>query len=177
MRVRPLCLVAALACSAAGCAGLGRPPSIAYEDFGSTDLYSRHVDATEARACEAARRGLLSQGYVVTAGEGNQFRGRKNFPASGTGHVQIEMQVVCASDGAAGAIVFASALQDRYEVKKTSSSASLGIGVLGSVSLPFSESSDSLVRVASETISSERFYDGFFSVLRRFLDGAEAAQP
>ena len=43
------------------------------------------------------------------------------------------------------------------------------IFTLGSVSLPFSSSSDSMVKVASETVSSPPFYDSFFDLVRRYL--------
>ena len=48
-------------------------------------------------------------------------------------------------------------------------SASLGVGAFGSVSLPFSSSSDSMVRVGSETITTDAFYDRFFELVRRYL--------
>ena len=50
-------------------------------------------------------------------------------------------------------------------------------GVLGSVSLPFSSGDDSLVKVASETISSEVFYDRFFALVRNYLDVDEPTDP
>ena len=35
------------------------------ENFGSVATYSRLFDATAAQTCEAARRALLSQGYLI----------------------------------------------------------------------------------------------------------------
>ena len=35
------------------------------EKFGSVSTYSRLFDATPAQTCEAARRALLSQGYII----------------------------------------------------------------------------------------------------------------
>src|SRR5688500_13574299 len=35
------------------------------EQFGSTATYSRLFDAPAAKTCEAARRALLSQGYII----------------------------------------------------------------------------------------------------------------
>jgi hypothetical protein len=43
------------------------------------------------------------------------------------------------------------------------------VGAVGTLSLPFSASDDSLVRVASETISSEDFYERLFILIHRFL--------
>ena len=40
---------------------------------------------------------------------------------------------------------------------------------IGSVSLPFSSSSESLVKVGSETIAKDAFYDSFFDLVNRYL--------
>ena len=37
------------------------------------------------------------------------------------------------------------------------------------VSLPFSSSSESLVKVGSETIAKDAFYDSFFDLVKRYL--------
>jgi hypothetical protein len=65
--------------------------------------------------------------------------------------------------------MFANALQDRYALKKTNNSASLGVGVLGSVSMPIGSSDDSMVKVASETVTSQKFYERFFTLVELFL--------
>ena len=65
--------------------------------------------------------------------------------------------------------MFANALQDRYALKKVNNSASLGVGVLGSVSMPIGSTDDSMVKVASETVSSAKFYDRYFALVELFL--------
>jgi hypothetical protein len=45
----------------------------------------------------------------------------------------------------------------------------LGLGGIGSVSLPFASTSEALVKVGRETIASEKFYDSFFDLVRRYL--------
>lgn len=146
------------------------------EEFGSTTTHSRSYEATEAQTCEAARRALLSQGYLITASNADLVAGRKSFQPTNEVHVEVEFRVVCARDVTNGAtptrpgtIAFVSALQDRYSLKKTNNSASVGVGVIGSLSLPFSASDDALVKVASETLTDERFYDRFYALLERFL--------
>jgi len=54
-------------------------------------------------------------------------------------------------------------------LKKSNTAASVGVGAVGSVSLPFSSSDDSLVRISSETITSEEFYEKLFKLVHRFL--------
>ena len=147
------------------------------EEFGSTTTHTRVYAASEAQTCEAARRALLSQGYLVTTATDEQVVGRKSFQPEAEIHVQFEFRVVCAREGSGGAstIAFASALQDRYSLKKTNTSASLGVGMLGSVSLPVTASSDAMVKVASETITDPLFYERFFALIDRYRVFAERA--
>ena len=141
------------------------------EAFGSTTTHSRSFALAPGSTCEAARRALLSQGFVITSAEVEHVRGRKNFQPEAETHIELEFNVVCVHDGRGGtkSIAFVNALQDRYALKKSSTSASVGVGPIGSLSLPFSSSDDALVKVASETITSAPFYDRFFSLLQRYL--------
>jgi hypothetical protein len=114
---------------------------------------------------------LLSQGYIITSSDPKLVSGHKSFQQTGDTHMEISFSVVCADDGSEGhhATMFANALQDRYALKKTNNSASLGVGVLGSVSMPIGSSDDSMVKVASETVSSAKFYERFFTLVELFL--------
>jgi hypothetical protein len=156
-----------------GCGFPERKPVVSYrpEAFGSTTTHTRSFAATEAQTCEAARRALLSQGYVLAAANTELVTGRKSFQPAPEVHVEMEFRVVCAREGGAprGTVVFASALQDRYGVRKVNNSASVGVGALGSISLPFASSDDAMVKVASETLSDDRFYDSFFALVERYL--------
>ena len=169
-----LCAIAAVLLAA--CAS---PRQGVFQDeaFGETTTYSRSFRASPAQTCEAARRSLLSQGYVITSARPEGINGRKNFQPNGEVHAEIEFHVTCASDGVDGknSIAFVNALQDHYALKKTNSAASVGLPALGSVSLPFSASDDSLVKVASQTILEPKFYDRFFSLVERYLPTAEPA--
>jgi hypothetical protein len=40
---------------------------------------------------------------------------------------------------------------------------------VGSVSLPFMSGGESLVKVGSETIASDQFYESFFDLVKRYL--------
>ena len=159
----------------AGCAGGARKGPLATEDFDSTTTHSRSYGATEAQSCEAARRALLSQGYQINTATVESVIGRKSFQPSAEVHLEVEFRVTCARErpGPAEephtAIVFVTALQERYGLKKSNNSASVGVGVLGSLSLPFSSSDDALVKIASQTLTDEHFYDRFFELMGRFL--------
>jgi hypothetical protein len=162
----------------AGCTTFSaRRISYETEDFDSTTTHTRTFAATSAQTCEAARRALLSQGYLVTAANADLVTGRKNFQPANEVHLEVEVRVVCAREAqpARGkakresTLAFVSALQDRYSLKKTNNSASVGVGVLGSLSVPISASDDAMVKVASETVTDARFYDRFFVLLDQYL--------
>ena len=151
--------------------GSGATRQYATESFDSTTTHARNFEATEAQTCEAARRALLSQGYFVSRAGDDQVAGRKQFQPLGDVHVDVDFRVVCVRDDrqGRGSIAFATAVQDRYELKKASSSASVGVGAIGSVSLPFNAGNDAMVKVASQTVTQDEFYTRFFVLLDEYL--------
>ena len=173
VRLAALVLVTTLA----GCGSFGSnlgnsKVALKEEEFGSADVFTHSFPGSERASCEAARRALLSQGYVISESKTAFVRGRRKFQHDSDIHSEIEFTVVCAADGKGSnsTTVFANAVRDRYSLKKSSTSASIGVGALGSVSLPFGASDDSLVKVASETIPTGDFYDKFFKLAERYMD-------
>jgi hypothetical protein len=164
------CLAVFAAVLLAGCAsGKKQEPPPSGETFDADDTYSRSLTATPAQACEAARRALLGQGYVVNRADAGSVEATKNFQPEAETHTQLEVRATCLPQDDAHALLFVNAVQDRYALKKTSSSASVGVGVLGSVSLPVGSSDDSLVRVASNTVQNTDFYKRFFERVKYYL--------
>ncbi|CAI8699264.1 MULTISPECIES: DUF2242 domain-containing protein [unclassified Pseudomonas] len=162
--------LAAVFATAAGCSS-NKAAIYEHENFDDSGTFSRNYPVSDTQSCEAARRALLSQGYIITSNDPKLVSGHKSFQQTGENHMEISFSVVCADDGSEGhhATIFANALQDRYALKKTNNSASLGVGVLGSVSMPIGSSDDSMVKVASETVSSAKFYERFFALVELFL--------
>jgi hypothetical protein len=162
--------LAAVLATAAGCSS-NKAAIYEHENFDDSGTFSRNYPVSDTQSCEAARRALLSQGYIITSNDPKLVSGHKSFQQTGENHMEISFSVVCADDGSEGhhATIFANALQDRYALKKTNNSASLGVGVLGSVSMPIGSSDDSMVKVASETVSSAKFYERFFALVELFL--------
>lgn len=156
-----------------------KPSVYQHEEFNTVGTFSRDFHASANATCEAARRTLLSQGYVISKRQAEQVEGYKNFQPNMDVHVVIEFHVVCAADGEDGnrATAFANALQEKYVVKKQANSASVGVSALGSLSLPFGASEDSLAKVASETIQTEQFYDRFYGLIEHYLGEAAANTP
>ncbi|WP_412022124.1 DUF2242 domain-containing protein [Burkholderia cepacia] len=155
-------------------AACSSPPKPIYqqEQFDATTSPYAHTFHSKSDAtCEAARRALLSQGYVVSSSRNDAVDGSKNFQPNNDMHVVIEFHVVCADANADGSssIAYVNAVQDRYTLKKSNTSASVGLSVFGSLSLPIGSSDDALVKTASETIPAGVFYERFFNLVDHFL--------
>ncbi len=162
----------------AGCVGLsGSPPALLDyqpEDF-NANTHSHVFAATPQRTCEAARRALLSQGYVLEEkkdGNVQQVVGRKFFQPDANYHAQLEFRVVCAAlqdkDGQPQTVAFASGLQEQYGLRRVKDSASLGVGV-ASLSVPLEGGHDSMVKISSRTVTRAHLYQQFFSLISRYL--------
>jgi hypothetical protein len=170
---RGLLPVLGAAAALAGCGAIPPAPIGMQESFESASAYSRTYAATDVQTCEAARRTLLSQGYVISLAAPEQVRGRKTFQPMPETHVEVEFNVTCAKEGYAGrrTIAFVNAVQERYALKKSNSSASVGVPALGSLSVPLNGSEESMVKVGSATIESASFYDRFFQLVEHYLAG------
>ncbi|MDO5623226.1 MAG: DUF2242 domain-containing protein [Pseudomonadota bacterium] len=157
------------------CVGLSSAPAplVNYQpEAFDASSHVRHFAVPPQRTCEAARRALLSQAYVITNDQPALVIGRKYFQPHPERHVQLEFRVVCVPSGAGGSAssAFVSGLQDQYVVRKAKESASLGVGGLGSLSLPIEGGMESMVKVGSETVTHDALYERFFELLRVQLD-------
>ena len=178
---RSIALVAALAASLVACGSRGNkaeaPPL--GETFGAEDTYSRGYAAAPAIACEATRRALLGQGYVIATRASEALEATKVFQPQSDVHTQLKVRATCVAEAGGGTIVFINAVQDRYALKSQSSSASVGVSMIGSVSLPvpIGGSNANLVRVGSNTVQNQAFYGRLFDRVAFYLSGTPADVP
>lgn len=171
-------LAAAVALGALAACSSTKPPSPQQEFFETgSSPFSRTFNANSTQTCEAARRALLNQGYLATATRPDTIDATRDFQPSGDKHITVEFHVVCTpgDDPESTSIVYANAVQSGYALKKSDTSASVGFSLLGSVSLPIRSSSDSMVKVSSETIKAGTFYKQFFEYVDHYLHAAPKA--
>ncbi|PLZ04155.1 DUF2242 domain-containing protein [Burkholderia sp. WAC0059] len=137
----------------------------------SASPYARNFSFSNADACDAARRALLSQGYMSTMPHDDTVDATKNFQPTNDTHYVVEVHVVC-TPGDAGntSVVYVNAIQDGYALKKSDTSASVGLSIFGSLSLPIRSNNDAMVKISSETIQSDAFYTRFFELVGQYLN-------
>ena len=161
--VRRLALCAVLLLAACGGHDVYRD-----ESFKQDSPYRQDYPVPASNACNAAQLAILSQGYKVSLNDGSSIYAQKNFQPDDEINVTIELNVVC-KDYLSGSMVFAKAVQTKYELKKSRQTTSLGIPSVGSISLPMGKTTESLVKVGGETVSDPAFYQRFFALVRSYL--------
>ena len=96
------------------------------ESFASDSPFRMRADGDVAMACESARRALLGQGYLIEGAGSDNVKGRKAYNSEDTQNTFIEMNIVCLSD-ASGSTLYATGVLTTYALKKSTSSASVGL--------------------------------------------------
>jgi len=145
------------------------------ESFASDSPFRLKVDGDVATACESVRRALLGQGYLIARADSDKVEGRKAYRNEGNLNTFIEMTVVCVAE-VKGSSLFANGVLSTYDLKKSSSAASVGVSAIGTISLPIGQSADSLVKIGEETITDSQFYNRFFSAVSYTLGEMQAAR-
>ncbi len=145
------------------------PPVYRTETFSSESPFVTWSTRDPTGACELGKRALLSQGYQVDSADHISIRGEKLFqPQPGIG-VKLNITLVCLPSNV-GAVMYANALQTRYELKSAASSTGVSVAGVGSISLPWASDKEALVKVGEETIADPDFYRRLFALIDA-LDG------
>ena len=178
---RSIALTVVVAALLAGC-GVGRNKAEAPplgETFGAEDSYSRIFPVTPATACESTRRAVLGQGYVIGKMDSEALEATKSFQPQSDVHTQLKVRATCVPRSGGGSIVFINAVQDHYALQSQAASASVGVAMIGSVSmpLPFGGTNANLVRVGSNTVQNQDFYSRLFDRVNFYLSGTPEHAP
>lgn len=154
-------------------------PLYSEENFNDASTFSKTFLTTGERTCATMQRTLLGQGYIVESNSSPTIvNGSKKFQPDNDHHIEITFHIVCTPNhDDTAATSYVNAVQDTYIVKKTNNNASVGVSVLGTISMPIGQSDDSLVHVASETIRSKDFYERFFTAVERTMLAHSAPPP
>ncbi len=146
----------------------GGPRVYRGERFDPESQYQRLFDAAPAVACQAARSVLLSQGYLISQSGPDAVNGHKEFQPEEETHVDLELTINCDPRGAR-TIMYANAVQERYQLKKSRQTTSISVPGGAGLSLPLGSSTENLIKTGTETVSEREFYERFFALVGKFL--------
>jgi uncharacterized protein DUF2242 len=134
------------------------------ERFDPQSPYQHFFRTTPEATCEAARRALLSQGYVIDPAKPDSLQATKYFQPDIEHSTTLQVSLVCVKAGG-GAVAYANAREQRYALKAGGNSAGLSVAGLGSISLPWGANNENLVKVGEATIADPDFYTRFFGLV------------
>ena len=171
---RPAGHVAVLLCTLllAACSTPPKMPQPAYqvESFTPYSPFQHEMSLKPDVACRLGQRALLSQGYLLESIAEQNLRASKYFQPESNHQMRLEITLVCLPVQS-GTIIYASAVQTRYELKSTSASTGLSVAGVGSISLPWgADSKEAMVKVGEETVADPDFYSRLFDLIRRLAD-------
>lgn len=86
-----------------------------------------------APLCDAARRALLSDGYVVTKREGQSLSGGKEFQVEEKSHAILQVYITC-EQRVGGSTLFVTATEEHFDVKTSSETTLIGLPLLAPIS-------------------------------------------
>lgn len=146
-------------------------PLYSEEHFNDASTFSKTFLTSGENTCGAMQRTLLGQGYILDSSSNKLIvNGSKKFQPDNDHHIEITFHIVCTPNrDDSTATAYVNAVQDSYVLKKTNNNASVGVSVLGTLSMPIGQSDDSLVHVGSETIRSKEFYERFFTAVEKTM--------
>lgn len=153
---------------ATGC-GTARKDVFPAESFRPESPFERAFASDADSTCEAARRALLSQGYLMTSLQDSRLTATKAFQPTEAEHMTIDFTVSCIGSIDGETTAYANAVQTRYELKTTPNSYGLSAPIIGALSLPFGSRAENLVKTGAATITDGEFYQRFWSLVSLHL--------
>lgn len=138
------------------------------EGFQSDSRYHRDFTVAAAPLCEASRRALMSDGYVVTKREGLSLSGGKEFQGEEKIHAILQVYISC-EQRVGGSTLFVTATEEHFDVKTSSESTLIGLPLLAPISFGTSSETDTQVKIKGETVTKQDFYERFYRAVQREL--------
>ena len=138
------------------------------EEFAAETLHRRDFAVAAPLLCDAARRAMLGDGYIVTRSEDGRLLGGKEFQVDENRHAILNLYVNCESR-AAGATLFVTATEEHFDVKATRQSSSIGFPVLAPIYFGTLREADSQVKIHGETVTQNAFYERYYRAVQREL--------
>jgi hypothetical protein len=155
-----------LLCAFACACTANKPPRVYQAESFTVDTPFQYYSSRDPEAvCEIGKRALLSQGYQLETTQAQMIRGEKYFQPAVEQVTKLSISLACLSSSL-GAVVYANAMETRYELKSRGNSAGVSVAGFGSLSLPWSAEKDTLVKIGEATITEPEFYQRLFELLK-----------
>ncbi len=150
-------------------AGCGGPPRYApNEEFSADEKHHRDFQASPLALCDAARRALLGDGYLVNRADAQRLVGGKEFQVEAQRHAIVNIHVNC-DQRRGGSTLYVTATEEHFDVKSLRQSSSIGFPVVAPIYYGTQSEADAQVKTHGETVSEREFYERFYRAVQREL--------
>lgn len=138
------------------------------EEFRSDSRHSRDFSVEAKPVCEAARRVLLGDGYIVAESAGQNVTGAKEFQIEENRHAILRVYATC-GQRSGGSTLFLTATEEHFDVKTSRQSTSIGLPILSPISISNNSEVDNQVKILGETVTDRNFYERFYRAVEKKL--------
>ena len=138
------------------------------EDFRADARHRRDFAATAVPICEAARRVLLGDGYIVEGSAAQNLAGAKEFQIEEHRHAILRLYVTC-DQRTGGSTLFVTATEEHFDVKTSRQSTSIGVPLVSPISISSKSEVDNQVKIRGETVTDRAFYERFYRAVQQEL--------
>lgn len=138
------------------------------EDFQADSRHRRDFSTAAVPACEAARRVLLGDGYIVVGSADQNLVGVKEFQIEEKRHAVVRLYATC-SQRAGGSTLFVTATEEHFDVKTSRQSTSIGVPLVAPLSISSKSAVDNQVKTLGETVTDSDFYERFYRAVQKEL--------
>lgn len=150
-------------------AGCGGPPRYApNEEFAADAKHHRDFSTDATALCDAARRVLLGDGYLVTRADDQSLSGGKEFQVEEQQHAILNVYVNC-ERRAGGSTLYVTATEEHYDVKTMRQSSSIGFPMVAPIYYGTQSEANGQVKTRGETVAERGFYERFYRAVQRQL--------
>lgn len=150
----------------AACGGL--PTYAEKEAFQTDPRHRRDFANAAAPVCEAARRALLGDGYLVGESATQNLVGVKEFQIEDMRHAILRIYVTCVPQAGASTL-FVTATEEHFDVKTRRETTSIGVPLLTPISISGTSEADNQVKTMGATVMDRDFYERFYRAVKREL--------
>lgn len=137
------------------------------ENFQTDSPHRKDLSTAAAPACEAARRVLQGDGYIVEKSADHDLIGAKEYSIKENRHAILRLYVTCAPR-TSGSTLFVTATEEHFDVKASSESTSIGVP-LTPISITSKREIDNQVKTHGETVTDRGFYERFYRAVQKEL--------
>lgn len=139
------------------------------EAFRADPRHNKNYALAAQPVCDAARRVLLRDGYIIEDTTLQDLVGVKEFQIEEGRHAILRIYATC-DQRTKGSTLFVTATEEHFDVKTSRKSTSIGLPIITPLSISTRSEVDNQVKTLGETVTDKDFYEHFYRAVQQELE-------